>query len=349
MTGFNTIESEEDLKKYLGSEKEEPPAKEKGETKKQPDPSNIGDEGEEEVEPKLDEDGEGEEGKSNDKPVEYDTVLHYLNEKHNLGLNLEEVKELSKEQEAEALDSLIERFTTGVNTALEEYQYIEGLLQDPEVQEVLRAKHEGKSLRDLYSKFSSSPEGMDDESLALQDFKKRFPKSPDEVVKGMVDSLKQNGQFEPFVKSLREQIAEEQSLEQQKSAEEEARKAQEDAAREQEELTRYAQYLGGVNAVYGVPLTQEMKEAVYQMTTVRDEKGLTQLDHALQSDEGLVLATLGIAYMKQLIQNGASIQKNRARGRVMDKIFETPDKLQSGGNRGNQGEDPYDPSVLNRF
>jgi len=69
----------------------------------------------------------------------------------------------------------------------------------------------------------------------------------------------------------------------------------------------------------------------------------------LQSDEGLVLATLGLTYMKQLIQNGASIQKNRARGRVMDKIFETPDKLQSGGSRGNQGEDPYDPSVLNRF
>ena len=222
------------------------------------------------------------------------------------------------------------------------------MLQDPEIQEVLRAKQQGKSLKDLYNGFASSPEGMDDNDLAVSDFKKRFPKSPEQAIQSMVDSLKQNGQFEPFVKSLREQLAEEQSLEQQKASENAKQQEEQSRLREQEELQRYSQYLGNINQVYGVPLNEKMKEAVFQITTERDSQGLTALDHALQSDEGVVLAALGVAFMKDLIQNSASIQKNRARSRVMDKIFDSPEKLQTSGGQGID-VDPFDPNVLNRF
>jgi len=342
LSSIPTIDSEEQLNELLGNQPaEEKKQESQQEVPKKQNPNAIG-------EPANMDTDEQQEEQTEEKQTEYPSVLHYLDEKFEFGLNLEGINELTKEQEAEALEGIIQRMTEGVNAKLSEYQEIEAMLQDPEIQEVLRAKQEGKSLKDLYNGFASSPEGMDDNDLAVSDFKKRFPKSSETAIQSMVDSLKQNGQFEPFIKSLREQLQEEQGIQEQQKAEMAKREQEERAVREQEELQRYGQYLGNINQVYGVPLNDKMKEAIFQITTVRDNEGFTALDHALQSDEGVVLAALGVAFMKDMIQNSASIQKNRARSRVMDKIFDTPEKLQSSSGRG-VDIDPFDPTVLNRF
>lgn len=344
LSSIPTIDSEDQLKELLGQQNQaEPKAKPQPEAQeaKTQNPNAIG-------EPANMDTDEQPEEQAEEQGSEYPSVLHYLDEKFQFGLNLEDVKDLTKEQEAEALEGLIERMTEGVNAKLSEYQEIEAMLQDPEIQEVLRAKQEGKSLKDLYNGFASSPEGLDDNDLAMSDFKKRFPKSSETAIQSMVDSLKQNGQFEPFIKSLREQLVEEQGLQEQQKAEAQKREMEQQAAKEQEELQRYGQYLNNINQVYGVPLNPDMKKAVYEITTIRDNQGMTALDHALQSDEGTVLAALGVAFMKDLIQNSASIQKNRARSRVMDKIFDSPEKLQTSGGQG-VDVDPFDPTVLNRF
>jgi len=334
LSSVPTIESEDQLNEILGKQQSEEgtPAQ-----KQQPQNEQVESENE-----------EGLDEQEQEQATEYPSVLHYLDEKFQFGLNLQDVNELTKEQEAEALEGILERMTEGVNSKLAEYSEIEQMLQDPEIQEVLRAKMEGKSLADMYNGFAASPDWMDDDTLAMTDFKNRFPKSSDETVKSMVDSLKQTGQFENFVKSLREQLAEEQSLYQQQMEQQEQQEAEEQAIREQQEIQRYTEYLSNIDNVYGVPLNQEMKEAVFEITTVRDNEGMTALDHALQSDEGVILAALGVAFMKDLIQNSASINKNRARSRVMDKIFDSPEKLQSGTGRMDDS-DPYDPGVLNRF
>jgi hypothetical protein len=334
LSSVPTIESEEQLNEILSNQQSEEgtPAQ-----KQQPQNEQIESDNE-----------DGLDDQYQQEATEYPTLLHYLDEKFQFGLNLQAVNELSKEQEAEALEGILERMTEGVNSKLDEYSEIEQMLQDPEIQEVLRAKMEGMSLVDMYNGFAASPDWMDDDTLAITDFRNRFPKSNDETIQSMVDSLKQTGQFENFVKSLREQLVEEQSLYQQQMEQQAQQEAEQQAIREQEEIQRYTEYLGNIDNVYGVPLNQEMKEAVFEITTVRDNQGMTALDHALQSDEGVILAALGVAFMKDLIQNSASINKNRARSRVMDKIFDTPEKLQSGTGRMDDS-DPYDPGVLNRF
>lgn len=347
-----TIQSEDELKKYLGGNQQEPAPDAAAEEakKKAAEPAAAQKAKDLNVDPLTtpavkegddsDETGEGKD-EEDQPPVEYPTVLHYLNEKHELGLNLAEIKELSKEEEAEALDGLIARMVEGTNAALEQYGHINVLLQDPEVQEVLRAKQEGKSLKDLYSQLAASPTGMADDALALQNFKKQYPKATDEAVQGMVDALKKSGQFEPFVQGLREQLAEEQRLTQQQQAETEKKRAEEEALKEQQEVEQYAQYVSSIPSVYGIPLTKEMKEAIFDITTARDQKGFTKLDYALQSNDGLILAALGIGFMKQMIANGASIQKNRSKGRIIDRILTSPEALQSsgGGGRSQDAED----------
>jgi hypothetical protein len=365
---MQTIGSEEELKKYLeGQGAESAPENAAAQARKKADEEAAAaaaaaakkDKGGLNIDPlssnvtEEEEDAEGKkkEDKEEEEPVNYPTVLHYLNDKHELGLKLEEVKELSKEEEAEALDGLISRMVENTNAALQEYGYIEQLMQDPEIREVLRAKIEGKTLKDLYSQFSASPAGQADDALAMQNFKKQYPKAPEEAIQGMVDALKKSGQFEPFVKGLREQLIEEQSLNQKQQAEAEKKRLEEEALKEQQEVQQYAQYLETIPAVYGIPLTKEMKEAIFDITTSRDQKGFTRLDYALQSNDGLVLAALGIGFMKQMIANGASIQKNKSKGRVMDKIFPTPESLQSGGSGGKQDpeEDIIKSGAANLF
>lgn len=352
-----TIQNEEELNALLGitPSKEEPkPGEGKGAPKKEEKPaggafntgkgkgSEEGKEGEEEGE-------QGEEDGKEKSVTEYPSLVHYLNDRHELQLNLEGMDNMSIEQQAEAIDEVLVRMVNGVNSSMSEYQYIETLLADPEVNSLLRAKAEGKGLQDLYTQFSQTPLSLDDEQLVLKDFKTKYPKSSEEAIRGMVDALKKNSQFETHAKTLREQYQEEQSLSQAQAKQRQEAEAKARVETEARELKEFSDYLGTINDVYGVPLTPEMKQGITQVATVRDEEGLTYLDRALQSDDGVILAALGIAYMQQLIQNAGSLQGNRKNAKFVEKLFKTTEKLQGGSQGSSQQEDQYDPALLNRF
>lgn len=297
--------------------------------------------GEEEEEEEEEEEG----GEKTDK--KYPSILHALRDEHGLELNLNDEEVPTIEEQTEVVSEIITRMTEGVNNALAQYRHIDELLKDPEVKRVLEAKSQNKTLRDIAAEFTQTPQGMDDDNLVANQFKKLNPKASPEVITSMVESLKKNGQFAAFAAGLREQSAEEQSLaeqraEQQRLADEQARQQ-----KDQQELQEYVQFVGSQTHVYGVPLTNQMKQQVIQFTTVRDDEGMTQLDHALQSNEGTVLATLGIAFMQDLMKNGASADGNRKKAKFIDKIFQRPDALQSGSNGVNKDE--FDASLANLF
>lgn len=385
LSNLPMVTTEEELKQLLGGEgsEEEPAAggkakpttekKEKKVEKKAKDITIIGDpikddDGEEEEEEEEEEDDDDlankkkkpefkkpkgadadEDEEEELKPItEYPSTLHYLNAKHKLNLNLEGEKP-SDEEQAEALDAVISKMTDGVNSALEQYDYIEQLLQDKEIRALLEAKQAGKGLKDLYGEFSQTTESLDNDSLAKKDFKKKYPRATDETIQGMIDNLKKTAQFDPFIKGLRDTIAEEQSSAAAEQTRLAAEKKKLDEVREQQELTEYAGYVNNLKEVYGVPMTKEMKQKVLRFTTQRDENGLTWLDHALQSNQGTVMAAIGIAYMKEMIGNSASLQGNRKNAKFIDKIFTDPGKLQGSSANRKEKEEEYDPALLNKF
>jgi hypothetical protein len=298
---------------------------------------------------------EGGEGSDNDEEEEeengedpvYPSMLHYLNETHQLGLNLEDGQVPTAEEQTEAISEILSRMTQGVNNALAQYAHIDTLLQDAEVKRVLELKAQNKTMKDIVAEFAATPQGQSDDELVINDFKKRYPKATPEMISSMVEPLKKNGQFAAFATGLREQAADEQRSN--AEAAENARKEQErvQAENDQKELQAYTQFVGSQKTVFGVPLTDQMKQQLIQATTVRDDKGMTYLDHALQSNEGTVLAALGIMFMQDLMKNGASVEGNRSKAKFVNKLFQRPDALQSGG----QGakKDEFDPALANRF
>jgi hypothetical protein len=295
------------------------------------------------------EEGDGDDNGEEEEEEErkYPSMLHYLNDVHQLNLNLEENEVPTPEEQTEAISEILTQMADGVNRALAQYAHIDTLLQDPEVKRVLEAKSQNKSLKDIVSEFAATPQGMSDEDLVTNEFKKRYPKATPEMITSMVEPLKKNGQFAAFATGLREQTAEEQRLA--TEAAENARKEQEraQAVKDQEELQTYMQFVGNQKQVFGVPLTDQMKQQLIQATTVRDDKGMTYLDHALQSNEGTVLAALGIMFMQDLMKNGASVEGNRKNAKFVNKLFQRPDALQSGGNSSKKDENDY--TLANRF
>lgn len=343
--GLPEITSAEELDKLLNQNGEggEEPEKKVKPTQAKPAAATSAEGGEEEEE--EEEGDENDEGKEENK--KYPSILHALRDEHGLELNLNDDELPTIEEQTEVVSEIITRMTEGVNNALAQYRHIDELLKDPEVKRVLEAKAQNKTLKDIAAEFIQTPQGMDDDNLVANQFKKLNPKATPEVITSMVESLKKNGQFAAFAAGLREQSAEEQSLAEQRAQEQRQREEQARQQKDQQELQEYVQFVGSQTHVYGVPLTDHMKQQVLQFTTVRDEEGMTQLDHALQSNEGTVLATLGIAFMQELMKNGASAEGNRKNAKFINKVFQRPDALQSGGN--GVKKDEFDPALANLF
>jgi NAD(P)H-dependent FMN reductase len=297
---------------------------------------------------------DGEEGKDGGKKLSsYPSMIHYLNEVNELGLNLSAEDKFTEDEQAEVVSEMYRRLVDGTNQALrekqQEYKQIEAMLQDEDFRLLVEAKREGKSLKDLYSKFAESPLAVNDDVLAAADFKKRYPKSSNEAVNAMIDSLKKSGQFEPFVQGLREQYQEESKLQTEKEKQLADQTRVQQAAKAQEDLKNYASFLGNLTNVHGVPITNEMKDTIWNISTQADENGQTELDRLLQSDEGTVLASIGVALLKDLITGAGSLTGNRKNNKLMSKLFDSADKLQSSGSGAKTETDDEDYKLLNNF
>lgn len=366
------IETEEELQKYLGSDddgakpaaqqqqqqqqnQQQQQQQQKAAAPKKPNVigefPNDGDEGNAGAGADDDGNDDGQQGKS--EYSKYPSLVHYLNDVNELGLNIDKEEQFSPEQQAEIVSELYRRLVDGTNQALrqqqQEFKDVAAMMTDPEFAELIEAKKAGKGLKDLYQKFAQSPISASDDALAVNDFKKRYPKSSEEAINAMVDSLKKSGQFDSFVKGLREQYEEDSraALELEKKTLEQ-RKI-EDAKKAQQELQTYASYLGNLTHVHGVPITDEMKDTIWQISTQADENGQTELDRLLQSDEGTVLASIGIALLKDIVAGAGSLTGNRKNNKLMSKLFDSADKLQSGGSGAKTETNDDDYKLLDQF
>lgn len=301
--------------------------------------------------PGDEEEEETEEGKDgdDDKVENYGNVVEYLNKKHNLGLNIAELpKDLTREDEAEIVEGLFERVVQGADARIRQYEEVQTLLKDDEVVALLKAKSEGKGLKDLFSQFVTTPEGMSNEQLVFDDFKKKYPKLADTAINNMIATQKEKGQFEEVATAIREQRKEDDTKSaQQRVQEEQTRVTQEKQAREQEDLI-FTDLVKKVNKINGVAFTQDMKDEVLSYALKRDNTGMSELDKALQSDVGVLRAALGVFALERLMGAKSTVKVNKTNMTLMDKLFKKPGEAASKGGNAQHTEEIPD-EVFNRF
>lgn len=281
-------------------------------------------------------------GKGDVEDREFNNIVDYLNDTHKLELNLSNLPaDLSREQEAEVVSDLFKRTLDGVNRQLSQYQQVEETLKDKEVADFIAAKAEGKSLRDFALEYAKTVDGQSDEDVVANDLTTRYPEMTKDQIEDMVSTYKEKGTLETMANSAREN--------QKKAAEaEQEKEAQRADVEYQQGVQEFGKMVKNAGKVYNVPLTDQIKNDVFVAVTQRDQEGTTYLDKALQTDEGLFLAALGVLHMETLMKAHASTNTNRTNKKLVDRLFEKASDLQS-DSQDDSKQEGFNAELADRF
>lgn len=279
---------------------------------------------------------------------EFDSTLAFLNKTHELGLNLADLPtDMTREQEAEAISGIIGRMVNGVNSQVQQYEDVRTLLKDPEVANFIQAKAEGKTMADFAKEYAGTPNGMSDELLASQELKIKLPHLSDEDVAAQIQSMKDRdklGEFTTKIRQEREATATETEENNKKAV---ALQQQQQEETRIGEVNDFNQFMQDKNDIYGIPLNTDMKKQIFGAATQIDNNGETYLEKALQSNEGVLLATAGLLHMERLMKGYASLDVNQRKKSFMDTLFDSPDALQSASSEHKQ--EGFDIDAANQF
>lgn len=332
-----TGDDDEDLIQKMGSSEDDDDPENEKEKKKDPEGIEIG--------------GEKKEEKSEDKKEEekeYGNIVHYLNDRFDLKLNLKELpEELDRQQEAEIVEQLYTRVLEGANSKLAEYSQINDILKDEEVKDFIKAKSEGKTFADFVKDYSGETAGKSDEELVKDSLKQKYPSMSEEDINNAIEGYKDRGVLEKLAKAERDANIENERKKREEAETKKVKDAEEAQRKRDEDVATFTNYVQRINKVHGVPVSKEMKNQIVQAATQVDKDGYTYIDRALQSDEGTVLATLGILHLERLIKANATLSGNKNANSLVDKLLSDAKELQSGSSV--KEEEGFNPEIANSF
>lgn len=274
---------------------------------------------------------------------EFGNIVEYLNTTHELGLKIDELPEdLTREQEAEVVAELFNKVATGASKQVEEYKEIATLLEDEEVAAFIQAKKQGVTLRDFIDAVKDTPTNMSDEEIIKSNIHAQYPSVTDDELNDLVEDYKTKGILTKMAETARTRMTEVEA----QTKENDIKQEQQDYHKNVNEI---GEMLEGTTEVYGVPLTNEIKKNVFIAATQRDnDSGLTYLDKALQSNEGVLLATLGLLHMQDLMKANASINTNVRSKKLVEKLFDNPTDLQS-NSTDDSNNSKFNSNIANSF
>lgn len=353
--GMEYIENEEQFEKFMlgqnDEEKDEESSEGKRITVEEDESGNEEGEGQEENEEgEEEEEDDGEQ--SSEAAPNYPTMLHYLNDRFDLQLNVDKIPaDLDPETQAETIGDMMERMQRGVRERLSQYDDVRKVLQDEEVAAFIVAKQEGKTLRDYALEFASSTDGMDDEQLILEELKLTMPGATDDQRRKVLEGLRNTDAITDTADTMRKARTERENKMRQQEEIQRQQQEEQNQLNLQQEIQQFGNYVSRVKDVYGVPMTDKMRREVFEFTTKQDGEGLTQFDRYTQSDEGLLLAAMGVLHMQQLIGGGKTTVKNSVKKSIFDTLAGDPSELQSsGGDKSSKSKNNTDDiAAINRF
>jgi len=279
---------------------------------------------------------------------EYTNVVQYLNSEYDLGLNLKALpKDMTREQEAEAVSSIFKRLNDGVQAKLNEYAQIDALLEDEEVAQFLEAKKAGKTLKDIAAAYVGSTEGAPDDMVVARHMKAMYPTLTDAEIQEEVKVLRDGKKLDKRASAARDYFKAQETAA--ATAQETARvkAAEQEALEYRQSVNQFANFLSKTGKLYDIPITPDMKKKVFEAVTRRDKEGLTAHDRALQSDAGTFLSAMGMFYLKNLIQTGTTSKANKRNRDFKEALFDSTEKLLRSSE--GQPEPNFDAALANQF
>ena len=262
---------------------------------------------------------------------EYGNLVEFINDRYDLKLNVDALpKDMSREDEANLVGELYDKVVDGANMKVNEFRDIQETLKDKEVADFIAAKRDGKTLKDFVTEYAGSTAGKSDEETVKDSFKSTAPSMSDEDINEVVQSLKEKGKLETMATEARNKVIADEELKRAEQEKTDKAQAEQDDKDRLAEVQGYTDYVGKIANVNGVPLDSKMRKELIVAATQPDKDGLTYLERALQSDLGVVRATIGLLHLEKLMNATNATSKNRVRNDLMEKLIADPKELQSG-------------------
>lgn len=265
---------------------------------------------------------------------EYTNIPDLLNTYFEAGLNKEAIGKLNPKEQARVVVGLFDKVITESNKALDEYEEIDKLLkEDKEVRDFLEFRKKGGTIAELVKQYGTRTE-IGDEELVRQDLKAKLKGWSDQEIEEQIELYKDSNKLKRVADALRAYQEENSRLDIEKINNQKKEAERINREKEQQlylkEVEGYKNYLGAKKDIEGIPLTEEMKNNILALAVGKDKKtNVTHLETALQSDEGVLLAALGILYLPTLIKAGQSIVTNKGNKKFYELLADTPNQLQS--------------------
>lgn len=288
------------------------------------------------------------EGDGEEQEEEYTNMVDYLNREFDLGLAVDALpKDMTQEQQAEAVGEIFRRINDGVRGQLGEYQAIDNLLKDKEVAMFLQAKREGKTLKDIATQYSASPAAAPDDVIVSRHLKVMFPTLTDAEIQEQVADHRTKNRLDKMATAARDYFKAEDAKEAERVTKLKAEAELQEEQQFTESVQSFGRFLQSTNQVYNIPITPEMKKKMFAFVTARDSEGITQHDRALQSEAGTFMSAFAHLFLGPTLKGRATTRSNKANKSVLDRLFESPEGLQSGSEAKEQGE--FNPALANQF
>ena len=286
-------------------------------------------------------------GKEPETEEEFANMVEYINNRYELNLNTGELpSEMTRAQEAEIVGNLYDKVVQSANDKINDYQGIEETLKDKEVARFIAAKRDGKTMQDFVLEYAGSSAGKSDEELVKDKLKNQFPNMSDDDIQDSLDKLGDE-KVTAMAKEARIKDAADEEVREKERVEKEKLQSEQDVESRTEEVRGYKSYVGKINNVNGIPIDDKMKRELIAAATQPDKDGVTYLERALQSDLGIVRATLGLLHLERLMDAGKTTKKNQIRNDLMERLTANPEELQSRTTV--ETEDGFDEKAANSF
>ncbi len=272
------------------------------------------------------------EDKSTDKPKEqeFNNLVEFINDRYDLKLNIDTLpKDMSREEEANLVGELYDKVVDGANVKVNEFRDIQETLKDKEVANFIAAKRDGKTLKDFVTEYAESTMGKSDEEIVKDSLKSTAPNMSDEDINEVVQSLKEKGKLEIMATEARKKIVADEELVKADKEKSDIAQTEQDKKDMLVEVQNYTDYVGKIANINGVPLDSKMRSELIVAATQPDKDGMTYLERALQSDLGVIRATIGLLHLEKLMDATKTTNKNRVRNNLMEQLIADPKELQS--------------------
>jgi len=259
------------------------------------------------------------------------TYLEAMTKSFEIPFNPDQIPaDFTAEQELKLVQDLATKLVKNSQAAVKDADTLAKLYkEDQEVQEFIRARAEGKSIREFIDEYSQKLDYADPVELVQKYLKEEQGFSADEA-KDLVDELKAKGKFDARAQSVTKFYKDVEAA--QISAAEERQKLEYEQHIEKitEGRKQYAVMLNSTEKINDFVLTKEIKEDLFKYATFFNEDGLTPLEQDLQSDENVLKASLAIKYWPKIVQALKGAANNTQIEDLLERLTTSdPSKLQS--------------------